>query len=107
MEWKGDGVVVANWDLPNGEGEIEVMVDRAQESAWASILLNGQFFMFHKPCCGGPVRPCKITKSRMVLSCCGCGLRLVLTVKKPPTTLGELREALDETCQHADLPARA
>lgn len=98
--------VVAVFDLPHGEGQVDLMVDMALESSWTGQGIDTSYFMFHKPHCGGPMRPIKVADKKMVLYCSGCVLRLQLLIMKLPTNLGELGEAINETCTHSDLPSR-
>jgi len=101
-------IVVAEWDLPHGEGSLRVMVARELRAIWLNIPVTGSFFLWHKPHCGAPMLVRRVTDRKMVLFCqVGCGFRLELMCPKGlPETLGELGEALAYTCQHLDLPAR-
>ncbi len=91
-------------DVPDDEGSFEIMVGREQKAEWLSIPIDGPYWLFHKPYCGGPMRPHKITDQNMVLCCGGCNLRLPVRFRnltKMPTNLGELAEAIEDTRQRA------
>lgn len=108
LHMESNKIVVAEWELPHGEGSLEVMVPREAGSSWLSIPVTGNFFLWHKPYCGAPVVVRRVTDQKMVMFCqVGCGFRLELMCPQGlPQTLGELGEALSYTCQHSDLPAR-
>lgn len=65
--------------LPGGEGELAVKVDEEivqNGKAIAEISLDEKISLFHLPFCGGEMRVRCVSRSRTVIFCPTCGLRL-------------------------------
>jgi hypothetical protein len=98
---------VATFSLPSDEGEARLFVHRTVTSSWLSHPLSGSYWLFHKPYCGGPMRPVRVGEHKMFLVCGGCNARIPLLVATLPQTLSDLNRALEETCRSSSLPELA